>query len=79
MKKIIILTLILFIIISCKSTKSKCDAYSITENKKSEALNVQYIKLQDSIQKLNNYIGFLEKDNDILNSILSQKEFNQNN
>ena len=63
---------------SCKNSKANCDAYSNIKNKNNELSNIQFIKLQDSIQNLNNYIKFIEKDNNILNSILSQKEFNEN-
>jgi len=79
MKRLTYICLIITLIASCKNSKANCDAYSIIENKNNELSNVQFIKLQDSIQNLNKYIEFLEKDNNILNSILDEKEFNENN
>ena len=79
MKKLAYICLIITLIASCKNSKANCDAYSNIKNKNNELSNIQFIKLQDSIKNLNKYIKFLEKDNNILNSILSQKEFNENN
>lgn len=64
----------LCIITSCK-TNHTCDAYSQNLNIQIDSLNLQIKNKKDSINMLNDYIIFLENDNQFLGSVLAQKEF----
>jgi hypothetical protein len=63
----------LCIITSCKTNRT-CDAYSQNLNIQIDSLNLQIKNKKDSINVLNDYIIFLENDNQFLGSILAQKE-----
>jgi hypothetical protein len=63
----------LCIITSCKTNRT-CDAYSQNLNIQIDSLNLQIKNKKDSINMLNDYIIFLENDNQFLGSILAQKE-----
>ena len=63
----------LCIITSCKTNRT-CDAYSQNLNIQIDALNLQIKNKKDSINMLNDYIIFLENDNQFLGSVLAQKE-----
>ena len=73
MKNLLSIICLLFIIISCK-TNSNCDAYSQLLKKQTDSLESQIKNKKDSINLLNNYIIFLENDNQFLGSILAEKE-----
>ena len=73
MKNLLSITFLLFIITSCK-TNSNCDAYSQLLKKQTDSLESQIKNKKDSINLLNNYIIFLENDNQFLGSILAEKE-----
>ena len=63
----------LCIITSCKTNRT-CDAYSQNLNIQIDSLNLQIKNKKDSINMLNDYIIFLENDNQFLGSVLAQKE-----
>ena len=63
----------LCIITSCKTNRT-CDAYSQNLNIQIDSLNLQIKNKKDSINMLNDYIIFLENDNQFLGSILAEKE-----
>ena len=63
----------LCIITSCKTNRT-CDAYSQNLNIQIDSLNLQIKNKKDSINVLNDYIIFLENDNQFLGSILAEKE-----
>jgi hypothetical protein len=73
MKNLLSIICLLFIITSCK-TNSNCDAYSQLLKKQTDSLESQIKNKKDSINLLNNYIIFLENDNQFLGSILAEKE-----
>ena len=73
MKNLLSITCLLFIITSCK-TNSNCDAYPQLLKKQTDSLESQIKNKKDSINLLNNYIIFLENDNQFLGSILAEKE-----
>jgi len=73
MKNLLSIICLLFIITSCK-TNSNCDAYSQLLKKQTDSLESQIKNKKDSINLLNNYIIFLENDNQFLSSILAEKE-----
>jgi hypothetical protein len=73
MKKLLSIICLLFIITSCK-TNSNCDSYSQLLKKQTDSLESQIKNKKDSINLLNNYIIFLENDNQFLGSILAEKE-----
>jgi len=73
MRNLLLITFLLFIIASCK-TNSNCDAYSQLLKKQTDSLESQIKNKKDSINLLNNYIIFLENDNQFLGSILAEKE-----
>jgi hypothetical protein len=63
----------LCIITSCK-TNSSGDTYSQNLNIQIDSLNLQIKNKKDSINLLNDYIIFLENDNQFLGSVLAEKE-----
>ena len=75
MKNLLLLLSIwsLCIITSCKTNRT-CDAYSQNLNIQIDSLNLQIKNKKDSINMLNDYIIFLENDNQFLGSVLAQKE-----
>ena len=73
MKNLLSIMCLLFIMTSCK-TNSNCDAYSQLLKKQTDSLESQIKNKKDSINLLNNYIIFLENDNQFLGSILAEKE-----
>ena len=73
MKNLISIACLLFIITSCK-TKSNCDDYTQKLNNKIDSLETQIKSKKDSINLLNNYIIFLENENQFLGSVLAEKE-----
>ena len=73
MKNLLSIMCLLFIMTSCK-TNSNCDAYSQFLKKQTDSLESQIKNKKDSINLLNNYIIFLENDNQFLGSILAEKE-----
>ena len=73
MKNLLSIICLSFIVASCK-TNSNCDAYSQLLKKQTDSLESQIKNKKDSINLLNNYIIFLENDNQFLGSILAEKE-----
>ena len=73
MKKLLSIICLLLIVTSCK-TKSNCDAYSQFLKKQTDSLEFQIKNKKDSINLLNNYIVFLENENQFLGSVLAEKE-----
>ena len=73
MKNLLSIACLLFIITSCK-TKSNCDAYSQLLNNQTDSLEFQIKHKKDSINLLNTYIVFLENENQLLGSVLAEKE-----
>ena len=73
MKKLLSIICLLLIVTSCK-TKSNCDAYSQFLKKQTDSLESQIKNKKDSINLLNNYIVFLENENQFLGSVLAEKE-----
>ena len=73
MKKLLSIICLLLIVTSCK-TKSNCDAYSQFLKKQTDSLESQIKNKKDSINLLNNYIIFLENENQFLGSVLADKE-----
>ena len=73
MKKLLSIVCLLLIVTSCK-TKSNCDAYSQFLKKQTDSLESQIKNKKDSINLLNNYIIFLENENQFLGSVLAEKE-----
>ena len=74
MKKLLSIVCLLLIVTSCK-TKSNCDDYSQFLKKQTDSLESQIKNKKDSINLLNNYIIFLENENQFLGSVLAEKEF----
>ena len=73
MKKLLSIVCLLLIVTSCK-TKSNCDDYSQFLKKQTDSLESQIKNKKDSINLLNNYIIFLENENQFLGSVLAEKE-----
>ena len=73
MKNLLSIICLLFIMTSCK-TKSNCDAYTQKLNNGIDSLETQIKSKKDSINLLNNYIVFLENENQFLGSVLAEKE-----
>lgn len=73
MKNLLSIACLLFIITSCK-TKSNCDAYSQLLKNQTDSLEFQIKHKKDSINLLNNYIIFLENENQLLGSVLAENE-----
>ena len=73
MKKLLSIICLLLIVTSCK-TKSNCDDYSQFLKKQTDSLESQIKNKKDSLNLLNNYIIFLENENQFLGSVLAEKE-----
>jgi hypothetical protein len=63
----------LCIITSCNTNRT-CDAYLQNLNIQIDSLNLQIKNKKDSINMLNDYIIFLENENQFLGSVLAEKE-----
>ena len=74
MKNILYITCLLVVIITSYKTKSNCDAYSRLLKNQTDSLETQIKSKNDSINILNNYIIFLENENQFLGSVLAEKE-----
>ena len=73
MKKLLSIICLLLTVTSCK-TKSNCDDYSQFLKKQTDSLESQIKNKKDSLNLLNNYIIFLENENQFLGSVLAEKE-----
>ena len=73
MKKLLSVIVMLFIMTSCK-TKSNCDAYTKNLNNGIDSLENKIQSQIDKNKLLEEYIVLLENDNQILGSVLAEKE-----
>ena len=74
MKNVLYIICLLVVIITSYKTKSNCDAYSQFLKKQTDSIESQIKNKKDSINLLNNYIIFLENENQFLGSVLAEKE-----
>ena len=75
MKNVLYIICLLVVIITSYNAKSNCDAYTQKLNNEIDSLETQIKSKKDSINLLNNYIVFLENENQFLGSVLAEKEF----
>jgi ABC-type phosphate/phosphonate transport system substrate-binding protein len=74
MKKLLLSVIaMLFIMTSCK-TKSNCDAYTKNLNNGIDSLENKIQSQIDKNKLLEEYIVFLENDNQLLGSVIAEKE-----
>jgi|688.fasta_scaffold142368_6 hypothetical protein len=74
MKNVLYIICLLVVIITSYKTKSNCDDYTQKLNNEIDSLETQIKSKKDSINLLNNYIVFLENENQFLGSVLAEKE-----